>query len=323
MQWHTQGDTERPSRWFQAPGRRPAPGVFTGPAATICCRSRAPKIADEARRHRRPLSALSILWVGAPAAVVPKKKPRRTQAGGARRHRTAAGWRRGRARRVKFPKRSRHPGREGGSRRPGGSSRERRAINRSVTPIRRPAARAGSNRLSGKGSGPSALSCGVLTSGLTVASPCRKRPVLRYDADRHDPRRYSTLRLCCLGARRVGISETWLGEIRQWAARTDSVREVWLFAARAKGDSQPESDVDLAIVLMPPSRGTNWALANYFEFGDDWQRELSAALGRHVSLEALLPGSSQDRIVRSTGVRVWTRSLMQPPAGFEMIEGPE
>ena len=121
----------------------------------------------------------------------------------------------------------------------------------------------------------------------------------------------------------MDISETWLREIRQWAARTDSVREVWLFGSRAKGGSRPESDVDLAIVLMPPSKRTDWALASYFEFGDDWQRELSAALGQHVSLEALLPGSPQDRMVRSTGVQVWTRPLMQPPAGFEMIEGPE
>ena len=74
---------------------------------------------------------------------------------------------------------------------------------------------------------------------------------------------------------------------------------------------------------MPPSKTADWALMNYFEFGDDWQRELGSALGRHVGLEVLLAGSHEDKMVRSTGVHLWTRPLMQPPAGFEMIEAPE
>ena len=62
--------------------------------------------------------------------------------------------------------------------------------------------------------------------------------------------------------------------IRQWAARTDSVREVWLFGSRAKGTSRPDSDVDIGIYLMPPAEGADWALALYTAEGDAWQREL-------------------------------------------------
>jgi hypothetical protein len=64
-------------------------------------------------------------------------------------------------------------------------------------------------------------------------------------------------------------------------------------------------------------------LVNYFEFGDDWQRELSAVLGRHVSLEPLFPDSPQDRLVRATGTRIWARPLMQSRTGFEIIDTPE
>jgi hypothetical protein len=45
--------------------------------------------------------------------------------------------------------------------------------------------------------------------------------------------------------------------IRQWAARTNAVREVWLFGSRAKGTSRPDSDVDIGIYLMP----REWRLA--------------------------------------------------------------
>jgi hypothetical protein len=121
----------------------------------------------------------------------------------------------------------------------------------------------------------------------------------------------------------MDIPEAWLETIRAWAGRTDSVREVWLSASHGKGSSQPDGDVGLAIVLMPPSRQANWALVNYFEFGDDWQRELSAVLGRHVSLEPLFPDSPQDRLVRATGTRIWARPLMQSRTGFEIIDTPE
>jgi predicted nucleotidyltransferase len=47
--------------------------------------------------------------------------------------------------------------------------------------------------------------------------------------------------------------------IRQWAARTNAVQEVWLFGSRAKGTSRPDSDVDIGIYLMPHE----WAFGIY------------------------------------------------------------
>src|SRR5262245_9149751 len=106
------------------------------------------------------------------------------------------------------------------------------------------------------------------------------------------------------------LPQAWHENIGQWAARTPSVREVWLFGSRARDEAEPYSDVDLAIVLTQPTRGGHdWARGNYERFGDDWQNELKAMVGRHVSLE-LLPPPDQDIGPR---VLLWTR-LSDSPA---------
>jgi predicted nucleotidyltransferase len=94
--------------------------------------------------------------------------------------------------------------------------------------------------------------------------------------------------------------------IREWAARTDSVREVWLFGSRAKGTSRPDSDIDIGIYLMPPTPTSDWALAAYTANGDDWQQELERLLGRHVSFEAVTTGGRGHKEVQA-GVRLWAR----------------
>ena len=103
------------------------------------------------------------------------------------------------------------------------------------------------------------------------------------------------------------MCETRVEAIKKWAERTDSVREVWLFGSRAKGTSKQESDVDLAIYLMPPDGKTNWALGAYTALGDQWQRELASVIGRSVSLEAVIPGTAEDAEVRNTGKFLWAR----------------
>jgi predicted nucleotidyltransferase len=92
--------------------------------------------------------------------------------------------------------------------------------------------------------------------------------------------------------------------IREWAARTDSVREVWLFGSRAKGTSRPDSDIDIGIYLMPPTPTSDWALAAYTANRDDWQHELERLLDRHVSLEAVTTGG-QSALPHATGPAWW------------------
>jgi predicted nucleotidyltransferase len=105
----------------------------------------------------------------------------------------------------------------------------------------------------------------------------------------------------------MDMPEDWLSALRLWAGANDSVRELWLFGSRATGHSRPDSDVDLALALMPPKGNTDWALGNYFAFESEWKRQLEQIVGRHVSLEPLVLGTDEDAMVRASGVRLWSR----------------
>lgn len=96
--------------------------------------------------------------------------------------------------------------------------------------------------------------------------------------------------------------------ITAWAAATNCVREIWLFGSRARGDSRPDSDIDLAILLMPPSGKTNWAYGDYCGLGDQWKQQLITMLGRHISLEAICAGSDGYDVVMREGYCLWSRA---------------
>jgi predicted nucleotidyltransferase len=101
----------------------------------------------------------------------------------------------------------------------------------------------------------------------------------------------------------------WLRGLRSWASDNGSVRELWLFGSRATGRSTPESDVDIALALMPAKDGTHWALGNYFALHGEWKRQLEAIVGRHVSLEAIEPNTPEDEAVRRSGVLLWSANV--------------
>ena len=50
----------------------------------------------------------------------------------------------------------------------------------------------------------------------------------------------------------MDMRDEWLRDLRSWASKNESVRELWLYGSRARGNSREESDIDLAIALMPP-----------------------------------------------------------------------
>ena len=103
------------------------------------------------------------------------------------------------------------------------------------------------------------------------------------------------------------IPAEWHRELCGWARKNESVRELWLFGSRAKGTSRPDSDVDLALVLIPPKGKHDWALGNYVALQSDWKCELEAIVGRHVSLEAIVPGTPGFLLVRAAGKLLWSR----------------
>jgi hypothetical protein len=77
-----------------------------------------------------------------------------------------------------------------------------------------------------------------------------------------------------------------------------------------KGAPRPDSDIDIALALMPPSGNNNWALAAYVESFEQWKSELRAVVEWDVSLVAIGPGFEMDTIVRTTGVLLWRRASM-------------
>lgn len=111
----------------------------------------------------------------------------------------------------------------------------------------------------------------------------------------------------------MDMRDEWLCGLRSWASANQSVRELWLFGSRATGRSRPDSDVDLAVSLVPPVGQDNPALGHYTARGDEWQEQLEAIVGRHVSLEVIAPGTNEDAEVRRTGVLL--RSRDQPRTG--------
>jgi hypothetical protein len=100
--------------------------------------------------------------------------------------------------------------------------------------------------------------------------------------------------------------EALLSDMQQWASNNQNVRELWLL--EGQGDAKPGRDVELAIVLMPPTPGVDWALTNYFDHGYLWQSELEGIVGRRVSLQAVRRGTLGDRRVRSEGTLLWERT---------------
>jgi predicted nucleotidyltransferase len=105
----------------------------------------------------------------------------------------------------------------------------------------------------------------------------------------------------------MDMRDDWLRDLRSWASNHDCVRELWLFGSRARGDSRPESDVDLAIALMPPTGKHDWAAGAYLALHSEWKRQLESIVHRHVSLEAIAPGTDEDAAVRRSGVLLWAR----------------
>jgi predicted nucleotidyltransferase len=115
----------------------------------------------------------------------------------------------------------------------------------------------------------------------------------------------------CIMFRLVGtlmdMQDEWLSGLRLWASQNDNIRELWLFGSRARGTSRPESDVDIAIALVPAMGFHNWAYANYVECRPQWKQQLEAIVGRSISFSEISPDTDLDIEVRSTGNLVWQR----------------
>jgi predicted nucleotidyltransferase len=81
----------------------------------------------------------------------------------------------------------------------------------------------------------------------------------------------------------IGLPMGWHGGAIAWARSNDSVRELWLFGSRAKGEAKASSDVDIGLVLMPAKGKHDWALGNYAALGSRWRADLEAIVSAAMS----------------------------------------
>jgi predicted nucleotidyltransferase len=104
------------------------------------------------------------------------------------------------------------------------------------------------------------------------------------------------------------LPDNWPNGMIGWARGTRAVSELWLFGSRAKGTARPDSDVDIAIALVPAIGSDNWALRDYLACAKEWRLKLEQIVQRHVSLTAIVPDTPGDKEVRSTGILLWKRA---------------
>ena len=74
--------------------------------------------------------------------------------------------------------------------------------------------------------------------------------------------------------------------VADWADSHREIEQVFLFGSRARGDSTPDSDVDLALVVVG-IEGEN-AYARYIFNKKVWKDELESALGQSISMVRLI-----------------------------------
>ena len=72
------------------------------------------------------------------------------------------------------------------------------------------------------------------------------------------------------------------GKVTSWAESHPEIKRVFLFGSRARGDSKPDSDVDIAVEVVG-IKGEN-ADTRYFLNKNIWKDELKAALERPINI---------------------------------------
>jgi predicted nucleotidyltransferase len=81
----------------------------------------------------------------------------------------------------------------------------------------------------------------------------------------------------------LAISPRDVEAIRDWAARSENVRRVWLFGSRVKGGARPDSDLDVAV--EPIDCQDDWC-----EHQTRWRSELAGRTDSQLDLWEYKPG---------------------------------
>ncbi|MDF2115666.1 nucleotidyltransferase domain-containing protein [Roseiarcaceae bacterium H3SJ34-1] len=104
------------------------------------------------------------------------------------------------------------------------------------------------------------------------------------------------------------LSSERISKLRNWASDHWAVYALWLFGSRARDAPRPDSDVDIALELMPRTGPDDLPFVEYFFEFDKWKEELSALISSPISLVPWrddIPNLRFDP--RIGGVCLWTR----------------
>ena len=73
--------------------------------------------------------------------------------------------------------------------------------------------------------------------------------------------------------------------ITDWAKGKDLIQSIYLYGSRIRGNYRPDSDLDIAIEIIP-DYGSD-ILSTWMEFSDIWKMELQELLPYKVHLQLL------------------------------------
>jgi predicted nucleotidyltransferase len=83
----------------------------------------------------------------------------------------------------------------------------------------------------------------------------------------------------------IQISETAIAIISEWALQRQSIKAVWLFGSRTRGEATPDSDYDLGLELLPGiSPSDDGPFTDFFFNWEDWKADLIVRLGAEVDI---------------------------------------
>ncbi len=99
--------------------------------------------------------------------------------------------------------------------------------------------------------------------------------------------------------------------VAAWGRGTPQIRRAWLYGSRARGDHRPESDVDIAVEVIPTGEESSDGLATYMFESNEWQSQLILRL-TPLTVHLNLMSETDETVgpaVRRDGVLLYERSM--------------
>lgn len=106
----------------------------------------------------------------------------------------------------------------------------------------------------------------------------------------------------------MNITDNDLQAIMAWAKKHPEIRAVYLFGSRARGDNQPDSDIDLAVRLHQAA-GDEEVWATWMFWYRDYQENPDLHLSNPLHLEWYEPNEGLERVgpaVESYGMLLYS-----------------